>query len=334
MHSHRQLLSVFIVLGSILCCAGAPAAVHTVTSSGELATAISAAADGDIIEMVAGNYDYVNGRVITTGLTLRSQSGDPADVAISLTYLTQGILAVDSFVGTQPVRLEGITFQYLELQGGTIFMEHEGHLVIDRCVFQSSMAYVLLDVSGTTEILETQFLGLHSTAILANSGHLTMSGCLWQGNETPNLITIDQGSLDMSMCSLVENHGTPLLLADVEASISHTLFQDNIMGAAAVRMALFGNLVMDNCTLVGNTLGYGALNVGPLSVAHLTQCTILDNTIRDGTLWPAAELTLICCDVDQSRWDIQGGTWTLDNSDCVVANIQETLGGMKAMFHR
>jgi hypothetical protein len=100
-----------------------------------------------------------------------------------------------------------------------------------------------------------------------------------------------------------------------------------------------GSVSLSNCTITDNeAVGHGGgVFVSPFS-ATLTafNTDILDNTAPDGPdgyIWESGTALLTCCDVDLGQWFVQdGGTLTLDNSDCGVVIESKTWGGVKALY--
>jgi hypothetical protein len=310
----------------------AMAAVHVVSSSGELAAAVGAAAEGDIIELADGSYHWVDGVQISRGMTLRSQSGSAADAIVYLDYLTHGIVATESFSGEVAVRFEGLTFKQFDGEGS--FIGHNGDLELVGCVLEDNHTELALIVANAGLLLDHCQIQLCSgDAIAVGSGATVVRDCVITENQSLFAI-LDQefGSLEVQRSALVDNTGRLIYAAPISVVLDQVEATGNSGAGAAIHLAFQPELQMSHCTVRDNTYSEGGLYLGPLPEASIYQCDIVDNGVYDGRIVAGTEVVFQCCEVIPEQWSILSGSLTLDNADCGVGTQTVTLDGLKAQY--
>lgn len=315
----------------LLTATGALAAEHHVSTSGELNAAITSAADGDVIILASGNYHLVDGNLISTGMTLRGASGDPADVFINLEYLTQGMIAQDSFQGEEPIRLESLTFKYFDVD--TALLEHSGSLILDNCIFEVNIALKMVEGHGDLEVSQCQFITNVAYRVLECHGSTVVSASLIYGSNSDTVILVATDDFEMTGSTIEANSGIQVdVMTEQAAHITDCLFVDNFNGMAVLRGNIYSSISVVQSTFDENSHIKGALILEPLAEATFDHCDIGICGYYDGFTQPVSTLNLICCELDLERWDILGYL-EIDDDDCSVGTSEQTLGGLKALFN-
>jgi hypothetical protein len=327
----KHSLRLFLILFLCLTATTAFADTIVVSTSGELAAAVGAAAEGDIIELVPGSYHWANGVKVDVGLTVRGQSGDPVDVLIYLDYLNQGIVDSAGFQGTQVLRWEGLTFRQFSASVNLIGLDTDLELV--RCVFDENTTELDLVVGNASLLAEDcLFKGNQAGALVLGSGATTLSGCRFQDNSgSYALVGQEFGSLTLSRCSWKGNTGTMVMTAPVAVVADHCLITGN-SGQCGIDLQFSVQLEMSDCTIQDNQFYDGGLYLGGLSQASLTQCDIIHNGNYDGKILACQDVLFTCCEVAMEDWFIVGSTYILDNEDCAVGNSPVTLDRIKVLY--
>ncbi|MDM7916197.1 MAG: right-handed parallel beta-helix repeat-containing protein [Candidatus Eisenbacteria bacterium] len=193
-------LGLFVLMGALP--VGSSLATTYVVhpdGSGDLPTiqaAVNIATDGDVIELTDGIFRGAGNRAVSflgKGITIRSQSGDPAECVIDCEGSAKGFLFTSSEGQSSVLESVTITHGFTSDYGGAIDIRSSSPR-ISRCVFRENFsgytggALSCLDYSGPV-IEECEFYGnsvgpgLPGGAIYSGRySEPTLSGCVLANN--------------------------------------------------------------------------------------------------------------------------------------------------------
>ncbi len=334
--------------------------LHVPGTHPSIAAALAAAAPGGAVVVAPGTYRE-HDLILPSGVVLRGESGDPADVIIDGERLGRCIYGAGLDAST---RIEGVTLSNgLPAWGSTPYnswgaglMVDGGSLTVSHCIFRENETAIgggafvkgtgspvfedcLFEANQATEVAGLQ-LSVIGDPVVRNcvfrGGWRTMvgGGVTWCGSGTATLegLTVEDNEVWET------GGGIELLGYYAYAEIRDCVIRNNTadIGAAGLYVYRSRNVVLENVTITGNTSGEYAGGVEFASYAIVTglACTILDNeapSAPDGRLGSLAAMTFNCCDVDPDRW-ILDGTAVFTEDGCEVGNEAVGWGELKATF--
>ncbi len=294
-----SLLPVLVLLGP----APALAASWLVPSQvGTIEAAFDSAASGDTVVVASGTY-FEHDLVLKSGVTLRSETGDPADVTIDaqqLGRLFQG-------VGLSGGRLVGLTLTNGDAPtgtddaGGAIRLENSS-LDITDCVFTGNVAQLggalaLIDSSPTVDACE--FTGNHGTgngwgaggAINILRASPVVRGCTFTGNTATAVTAPGDGGAIFAKASttLVEDCMFLQNTSEAGAGAAYSwegdlsvyrrcTFQENTSTAGGAMYLETSQATLDDCDFVANSAANGgALFMDQFSSPVIVDCRFTNN---------------------------------------------------------
>ena len=217
-----------------------------------IAAAAGQALDGDVIVLTDGVFSGYGNRqasLLNKSVTLRSQSGNPADCIIEVE--NNGYWFLGGSVA------EGITFR-----GGRIGLRLEENASVRNCVFEESTfgSIYARENTGTIEDTIVRNGGMH--AILCEEGNMLITGCTVESNSNPTTnyqapVGVNGGVATIENCRIVGNRGSKL--------------------AGGVSATNWSNVTLRGCTITGNTspLHAGGVWSGTHSTMTIENCTIV-----------------------------------------------------------
>ncbi|MFN8546389.1 MAG: right-handed parallel beta-helix repeat-containing protein [Candidatus Eisenbacteria bacterium] len=298
--------SPLIVLGLALMASAASATTRVVGPDGEgdfpnIQLAINASAPGDTVELADGTFRGEGNRdlLITTAITLRSQSGDPQTCEIDCQGAAPGLTLIAS------PTIEGLGIQNAHgSRGGGIVCY--GHPTIWRCVVKECSAYEL----GGGLFCE-DFAGA------------LVEDCVFEGNSADVCgggVYCYEDESTFRRCRFTSNQSSPWggggIFCVGADTIEDCVFAGNTSGYYGGALSC-GRGRVAGCTIWGSA--GGGLSVGPTAV--------IENTIvAFGTSGPAVVCwsgtpTFVCCDLFGNA----GGDWV----EC-VADQRDQNGNISA----
>jgi len=338
------------VLGSIILCllslsVSEAGILHVPDDHATIQEALDTAAPGDTVLIACGTY-YEHGLVMTSGVTLISETGLPDCVAIDAENLSR-VLDCHSVDG--PAVIEGLTIKNGRNQasapgepgGGGVSCWLSSVRVV-RCKFiDNSSPYTVgggLASSAMSLLVEScVFVGNSSGdggggAIFSNAGAVQITDCRFEGN-TANAgggiaayiceATIDNCGFEGNSADV--GHGGAVDLYSCPAAFSRCTFLGNT--AAAFGGGVFCNAgsdaTIEGCTFIQNTAEHGAgVAVGANSHPALGNSIIAFSTAGGAVYchdFDPGTVSLACCDL----YGNTGGDWV----DC-GAGQQGTNGNL------
>ncbi|MDP3615444.1 MAG: hypothetical protein Q8R98_26700, partial [Rubrivivax sp.] len=134
----------------LLCALTAQAAVHTVAPGQSLAAALKQAADGDEIQLLAGEHHAQVGVIHQKRLTLRGVGGRPVLHAAGASAEGKAILVVRD----GDVHIDNIEFRGARVpdHNGAGIRFERGHLRVTRCAFIDNQNGILTANFGSAEL--------------------------------------------------------------------------------------------------------------------------------------------------------------------------------------
>lgn len=341
-------LSLFIVLLFTLANNPGIAATHIVSTTEELTEAFTVGENGDIILLSAGTYQPTTG--FATYLILRGETGDPGDVILDLSQLTDGLAYPTTFEGT-PLTMESLTCSYY---GGDSSILDGYSVLVKNSVFQdnsfSTFETSVISASSLAVLEDSLFARNHAqhqgAAVNVTWGNLTASGCTFTENSSgyeAGAIFFSNGQLNLTDCVFSDNtagiNSGALTAVAAEGSISGSSFVGNqamMNGGAISLQGCYLNFsdvqIMDN---LGNFGMAGGLDINTGSQIVMDYCEILGNESMvyggDGYLSTDSTILFHCCEIDTDQWYLDG-TMEIDNEGCTVATTTIPLSSLKAMY--
>lgn len=357
------MLKTPILLITSLCLtatAALGADLHVPGTHPSIAAALAAAAPGGAVVVAPGTYRE-HDLILPSGVVLRGESGDPADVIIDGERLGRCIYGAGLDAST---RIEGVTLSNgLPAWGSTpdgswggALMVDGGALTVSRCVFRANETAVgggafvigtgspvfedcLFEANQATEVAGLQLTGTCDPVVrgcVFRGAYRTLlgGGVTWSGSGTATLegLTVEDNEVWET------GGGVEIIGYYAYAVLRDCVIRGNSaeIGAGGLYVYRSRSVLLENVTVTGNSGGDFAGGVEFASYAIVTGfgCTILDNnapTAPDGRLGSLAAMTLNCCDVDPDRW-ILDGTAVFTEDGCEVGNEAVGWGELKATF--
>ena len=267
-----------------------PAAAHVLLQadgSGDFSTiqeAVRYLAPGSVVELADGVYRG-QGNIdvaFNQGLTIRSQSGDPAACVIDIEGDEGNSHRAFLFFGSAagPVVIERIGFVngYAgsdlgnDSEGGAIKLEERADAVIRGCIFENCTARqagaVHCDDSKIV-IEDCVFRGNRAYESLGGGfeaggqNDITVARCLFEGNESANF-----GGAFSASSGIVR--------------IEDCRFRGNSAVRGGAVCVVLNDAVLRGCSLTGNSATYGGALYGMGAETLLDDCTIADNHAPSG----------------------------------------------------
>ncbi len=223
-------------LPALLLLVAVPAAATTwlvPSAVGTLAAALDSAVAGDSVVVAAGTYLEYD-LVLESGVTVRGETGDPADVTID----AQALGRIFAGVGLTAGRLEALTLTNGDAPaapvsddtGGAIHLKSSSGFTIANCVFTGNTA---------------KFGG----AITCDGSSVTIDGCEFDGNHAFGESWVTGGAI------LIEG-AAPLIRGSTFTG--NTAVIDSALGDGGAIFARASSSVVEDCVFTGNTAGAGA----------------------------------------------------------------------------
>ncbi|MBU2501085.1 right-handed parallel beta-helix repeat-containing protein [bacterium] len=351
-------LSVMVILAMNTVVSGAELLVPSAHPT--IAAALGAAGPGDHVVIAPGTY-LEHDLILPSGVVLRGESGDPADVVIDGERLGRCIYGAGLDAST---RIEAVTLSNgLPAWGSTPYnswgaglMVDGGSLTVSHCIFRENETAIgggafvkgtgspvfedcLFEANQATEVAGLQ-LSVIGDPVVRNcvfrGGWRTMvgGGVTWSGSGTALL----EGLIVEDNTVWETGGGIELLGYYAYAVLRDCVIRNNTadIGAAGLYVYRSRNVVLENVTITGNTGGEyaGGVEFGSYAIVRAESCTILNNTAPsgpDGRLSSLAAMTFNCCEVDPTRWVLDGqATFTWDG--CEVGDEAVSWGDLKATF--
>ena len=257
---------------------------------------IDAAAPGDTVLILCGAYNEY-GIVMKSGITLRSETGQPGCVTIDA--LTYGRIMTGTDLDPT-TRIEGITFTYgYAADGGALHLDDSSPTIVS-CAFTDNWAgdYEISDgggavmaVGGSPEFVDCQFTANQSEtaggAVLLDDSTPTFTSCWFVGNTA----TLAPG-------------GAVSLVGASVATFSDAVFSGNWIGGttgAAINATENSSLFIESTTFYGNDATGG--NGSSIALSDSSHA-VVNNTImafaptgETVSCYGASDITLTCSDV-------------------------------------
>lgn len=335
----RSALACVATLLAAACPASATTLHVTPDGSGDAPTiqaAILAAAEGDTVELAGGVYTE-HEILLTSGVTVRSETGEPDGATIDAQGLGPAFLCIDQ---TVPLRLTGLTITAgqglpgAENGGGGVHCR-ASELVIEDCTF-----------TGNT----SQFgggLGIYDCAPL-------LERCVFTGNSVSSPQWAAGGGLfcrdaapDLRECSFSSNtafsvqlpgDGGGVFARSSQLKATDCSFVGNSSGAAGGGLYSYDQdeSLLLNCRFEGNTSIAGGGVYLETSLAQAVGCVFVGNTAANGGAiymshwsYPTARA---CTFLDNGAAPNSGGAIDCWHSspvleDCVFQNNSASLDG-------
>jgi parallel beta-helix repeat protein len=278
--------------------------LHVPSEYPEIQYAISAAVDGDIVEVAAGIYTGVldknlkfNGKAIT----VRSASGNPADCVIDCQGSGRGFYFYNGEMGDSVVVGITIVNGYVDASvsggafGGGIFCTNSGP-TIRNCIIASCSAE---DSGG---------------GVFCYQANPTIIGCEFRSN-------------------VADRQGGGLYTELANPSLSHCVFRENFAPQRGGGLYSYESfLTVENCVFRENRCGDegGGISVRHSTEIHLTNCTMVRNEAPHGDAISANSddqidpngLIITNCII----WDHSNSIWNNDDS-LVIASYSDIQHG-------
>jgi len=291
--------------------------------------AITAATDGDIIELTDGTFTGDGNRDIAVpsrDLTIRSQGGDPMACIIDCEGSARAEhrgFYFDTTIGTGDATVQGIAviYGYTTAHGGGILIEGASPLIdnciVAECTADGSMARgggVYVGDDGSPQFVDcivTVCTGGYGAGVAIYQAEGTFESCTIGDNVATNRVggvyLQSAGPSDFTDCSIVSNKAPriggirtgshlsgDITLTDCDISRNEATYD------YAGGVCLVGGTVLTNCTIVDNSaLGSGGGVYGRYDSGTLSNCIIAYSEDGCGVAAEEAgtEPTLNCCDV-------------------------------------
>lgn len=339
-------LACLLALMVTLSCSLVLADTFHVNTIDDFHKALSFVEDGDDILIAPGTYALVLPTPIYEIITLRGDTGDPADVILDLAGVENHFI----FLGknSNGGRIENLTLQNYSAPVICI----QGYRVgISNCILTNNQG------------------GARTWSGFISSRDLTMSHCLIEGNEFNascfvsgivsevlledcqfrnnvyndsqfGTIAMNQGQLTMNRCDFSEEStsglGTVSLIASTaEINDCHIMGSNSLLGPQ-IRVDESSQLTMTQSRITGNSGGVVGSVISVLggSGATFSHCELVGN---EGLLWVGGYIaedssTLFqCCEMDLTEWELLGDV-EFDNEGCSVSTTSQSFDGLKALF--
>jgi len=327
-------------------CLPATAATYLIepNGSGDYATiqaALDAVTGGDIIELGVGTFQGDGNRDIDFGgkaVTVRSVSGDPADVTIDCggdEFESHRGFVFNSGEGSSSV-LQHVTVSngYVSSNGGAIYCSSASP-TISGCVFGSNT----VDGGGS------EYKG--GAIYCTGTSTPTVTGCLFIGNNAGGdsngmggaIACYSEVSITISDCHIEGNYakyrGGGVYFDRSDATLANCTVRDNEAGGGAGIYLRSGVFVLTGCSVLWNEVpGSGAgggLRVDYGSTLEITGCTFMGNRAASaGGMWlaspdPVISRTIVAYSL------AGGGIWytyePLREASITCCNVFDNVGG-------
>jgi len=296
-------------------------------------TAVTAAVDGDIIELTSGTYTGPGNRdvdLLGKAITVRSQSGDPDSCIIDCQggpgSLHRGF-SFHSGEGSTTV-LHGLTIAngHVTSSGGGVSCTSGSAPLIRDCIFINNFAGTnggaLYCTSYSNLTLENcQFIDntaeIYGGAIRCFQSSPTLIGCLFQGNVGPfggGFSCYRNCEPELTDCVFEFNesaHGGGLFSFDSSATVTRCDFVGNVCLAEGGGFANFDSApTVTDCVFTDN-IGIeagGGFYAGGDGHSSITGCTFVGNSsnLGGGVYAQYATLTLAACTFVENAAEVAG----------------------------
>jgi hypothetical protein len=295
-------LKSLLVLGSIVSIASATVHVVRPDGTGDYPTiqaAVNASVSGDVVELTPGTFTGAGNRnviIAQSGITIRSQGGDPAGCVVDCGGVTGGF-SIQSAAVTG-VHFDGITIAHgvADFGGGLNDASGDG-VVLSNSVFlhNSSDGGGAVATNAATSFLHCRFV--------ENSSGFGGAVAVGQYAGTPLF----------DHCEFIDNTaetGGAIGLETVgpmsrEASIRYCLFLRNTAGSASAIDIMEQAPVIDHCTFVANSATDAVILGIAASAPVITNSIFAFSPEGRAVYCSASTATLSCCDL----YGNAGGDW-------------------------
>ena len=269
--------------------------------------AIDAVVDGDIIELTDGTFTGDGNRDVDylgKAITIRSQTGDPADCTIDRMGSSQEPHRAFHFhSGEQSGSvLSGVTitngWAHDDARGGCIRCENASAPVITNCLFTHTRGAAALCISQSHLQLEDCVFMFNDAyeggGVCCEEATLTLMGCGFYENTADFLggaVHAHAAVVELLDCEFADNSSTHGGAADFHIgsviAVSNCRFYQNSAGEAGC-LCLFAMCqgLVENCTFARNSCQSwaSALSVGKSSTCEVSGCTFYRNRGGAGAL--------------------------------------------------
>lgn len=316
--------------------------------------ALDSALAGDVVQPACGTY-HEHDLALKPGVTLRSETGLPDCVVIDGQGL--GRIALCNQAGAA-ARLEGLTLANGDARvspghdglGGGLHVRGNP-IVVERCAFIGNIAGVGggMLASGCSPVLTgCTFRGNEGTseagALEFYDADAVVVDCVFSGNRANSyggaVSCYEWSNARFTRCLFENNYvweeGSALDLLYGTVTYVACRFTGNRAGSYGTLNLVQGTVDLTDCTVSGNE---GGTMTGGVRVINTSVLTAANTDIRgnsgpscpDGEVYEHASVRLTCCDVDTTRWDVEGAL-TIDNDDCAVPAERRSLGNLKSRY--
>ncbi|MFH1845326.1 MAG: right-handed parallel beta-helix repeat-containing protein [bacterium] len=277
-----------VLLVHLVTAASAPARTWRVpTDAPTVGAGIDSASAGDVVEVACGEYT-VPPLYLKSGITLRSESGDPACVTLRSTGSPGPVLRFDELTD---ISVEGLTLTGVNNTGGVgggAFGYRSTFSIID-CVIRDN----LTSTGGGIELRQCT--------------DVYITGCLFRGNHA-------------------QADGGALVLRNTTATVTGCTFSNNLavsLGGAIYNAESF--TIYRNCTVTGNEVdpANAAFYVTRYPVPVIDRSIIAHNIGGAGLkCWPTGTVPSVQC---SNIFGNPGGDWIacLTSLEGMNGNISE-----------
>ncbi len=266
-----------------------------------IAAAIDSAQAGDEVVVACGLYTE-SGLVMKSGVSLRSESGDPACVTVDAQQNGRVLDVVDCV----DVSVTGITFtqgivniSWWENMGGAV-RARNSTLTIADCAFTENTC----TIGGAVGVYQSAITVTGSTFTdnVATDPYWAGGGGLW----------CRESSGTVSDCTFTTN----------------TAFSDSLPGDAGGLFTTMGQIFVNDCTFIGNATGAGAggFYSVDLDSSVVTRCYFEQNTADFGgaIYLEASRARLVDCVMHDNTAKAGGAMEVTRGSDCAFENCEFT----------
>ncbi|MCK4412544.1 MAG: hypothetical protein KAY32_03265 [Candidatus Eisenbacteria sp.] len=276
---------LFLLLAASACAADAETYLVQPDGSGDFATieeAISAAADGDVIELADGTFSGPGNRdidLLGKAITIRSQTGNAEACRIDCQGSeTAHHRAFHFHSGEGPEsRLERVTITngYIG-DGAAIYVESLAAPTLTGCIFRTNTAlsgggalYCFGDVSVTNCHFYDNLAASRGGAVFCFHNQSIFQDCLFSRN-----CAINWG-------------GAVSCVASLPHLVDCTFLENTAYGSGAFSSDQWSHPILLRCTFLSNTATHSAGGAASVEFASFTDCLFVGNAspLQGGAVW-------------------------------------------------
>ncbi len=276
---------------------------HVPADTPTIQSGLDLAQPGDTVIVACGAY-YEHNLLMTSGVTLRSETGEADCVVIDAQQIDRVMLCEWTELGTAII---GVTFTGGNRPGsyghGAGLLCEDSTLDLTNCVFANN------------------YSGYGGGGAFTERSNLTITNCIFEDNEAymhGGGLGCHEGEQEISGCKFLSNiatDGAGLYCTHTSPKIDGCVFinNDGMVFGGGIFCISYSSLVVTNCTLVGNSAHVGAgIMVAYESYPSLDNCIIAFNEDGAGvhvdySVEVPSWAYMTCCDVyDNSEGGYSG----------------------------